>query len=125
MKYAYRRSLLLSAGFVAMLSIAGCHKKAAPPPPPPPAPAAAAPTASITATPEAVNAGDPVVLTWNTTNATDVSIEGLGQVATSGTQTVRPTESTNYHLIARGDGGTIDATARVTVNAAPAPAPIA
>jgi peptidoglycan-associated lipoprotein len=123
-KYAYRRSLLLSAGFVAMLSIAGCHKKAAPPPPPPPTPAAVAPTASITATPEAVNAGDPVVLTWNTTNATDVSIEGLGQVATSGTQTVRPTESTNYHLIARGDGGTIDATARVTVNAA-APAPIA
>jgi peptidoglycan-associated lipoprotein len=124
-KYAYRRSLLLSAGFVAMLSIAGCHKKAAPPPPPPPTPAAAAPTASITATPEAVNAGDPVVLTWNTTNATDVSIEGLGQVATSGTQTVRPTESTNYHLIARGDGGTIDATARVTVNAAAASAPIA
>jgi peptidoglycan-associated lipoprotein len=36
---------------------------------------------------------------------------------------VTPTESTTYHLIAKGAGGTQDATARVTVNAAPAPAP--
>jgi len=31
-----------------------------------------------------------------------------------------PTESTSYHLVAKGDGGTADATARVTVNAPPA-----
>ncbi len=35
-------------------------------------------------------------------------------------KTVTPTESTTYHLVARGDGGTADATARVTVNAPPA-----
>jgi peptidoglycan-associated lipoprotein len=31
---------------------------------------------------------------------------------------VTPTTSTSYHLVARGDGGSADATARVTVNAA-------
>ncbi len=76
---------------------------------------APAPTADITATPSTLNAGDSTVLTWHTTGATDVSIEGMGAVATSGTQTVKPTESTNYHLVARGDGGSADATARVTI----------
>jgi peptidoglycan-associated lipoprotein len=104
-------------GVAVLLTIAGCHKKPAPPPPPPPAMSATAPTADITATPTAINAGDSTILTWHTSGATDVSIEGMGAVATSGTQTVRPTESTNYHLIARGDGGTADATARVTVGA--------
>ncbi len=84
----------------------------------------ATPTADITATPTSINQGDGVVLTWHTQNANDVSIEGMGAVASAGTQTVHPTESTNYHLIARGDGGVTDATARVTVgtgnaNAAP------
>ena len=104
--------------------IAGCHKKQSPPPPPPPTMTSSAPTADITATPTSVNPGDSVILTWHTQGANDVSIEGMGAVASAGTQTVRPTESTNYHLIAHGDGGTADATARVTVgsgnaNAAP------
>ncbi len=119
-----RRISVSLLGLAAVFSVAGCHKKASPPPPPPPAISAAAPTADITAAPTAVNPGDSTVLTWHTTGATDVSIEGMGAVATSGTQTVKPTESTNYHLIARGDGGTADATARVTIgtggNAAPA-----
>ncbi len=109
-------------GFAALLVVAGCHKKPAPPPPPPPTQSTAAPTADINATPASVNPGDSAVLTWHTTGATDVSIEGLGAVATSGTQTVKPAASTNYHLIARGDGGSADATARVTVgSSAPAP----
>ncbi len=105
-------------GFAALLTVAGCHKKAAPPPPPPPAMSSTAPTADITATPSAISPGDSTVLTWHTSGATDVSIEGMGAVATAGTQTVKPTESMNYHLVARGDGGTADATARVTVGAA-------
>jgi peptidoglycan-associated lipoprotein len=76
-----------------------------------------APTASITAAPTVVTPGDSVALTWHTTDATDVSIDGIGKVPTSGTQTVNPTASTNYHLVARGDGGTADATTRVTVGA--------
>ena len=34
---------------------------------------------------------------------------------TSGTRTVSPTNSTNYHLTARNDGGSTDANVRVTV----------
>jgi peptidoglycan-associated lipoprotein len=84
---------------------------------PPPAPA---PTAQITATPATISAGDQVVLTWRTVDATSVSIEGIGDVPTSGVKTVTPSTSTSYHLVARGEGGTADATARVTVNAPPA-----
>jgi peptidoglycan-associated lipoprotein len=119
-----RKSLALAASLAAILTVAGCHKKnPAPPPPPAPTEAANTPTATITATPDSVNAGETSVLTWHTTNATDVSIEGLGQVASSGTQSVRPTQTTNYHLIAHGDGGSADATATVTVGGAAAPAP--
>jgi peptidoglycan-associated lipoprotein len=119
-----RKSLALAASLAAILTVAGCHKKnPAPPPPPAPTEAANTPTATITATPDSVNAGETSVLTWHTTNATDVSIEGLGQVASSGTQSVRPMQTTNYHLIAHGDGGSADATATVTVGGAAAPAP--
>jgi peptidoglycan-associated lipoprotein len=113
------KSLAVAACLAAMLALAGCHKKKVAPPPPtaPPATTAPAPTASITATPDTINSGDQVVLNWQTTNATDVSIDGLGSVATSGTQSVRPTQTTTYHLVAHGDGGTADATATVTVEA--------
>jgi peptidoglycan-associated lipoprotein len=83
---------------------------------------APAPTATISASPTVVNPGDGVALTWHTTNASDVSIDGIGKVPSSGTQTVNPTASTNYHLVARGEGGSTDATTRVTVNPPMAPA---
>lgn len=106
---------------VALVAVGGCKKKAAPlppaaeapaPPPPPPAP-----TAQLTATPTVISAGDQIQLVWKTTNATSVSIDGIGNVTSSGIQTVAPTQSTTYHLVARGEGGTADASARVTVNA--------
>jgi peptidoglycan-associated lipoprotein len=101
-----------------LLFIAGCHKKPpAPPPPPPPPPPA--PTASISANPAAVNAGQSTQLTWQTENATDVSIDGIGAVQANGSQAVTPTDSTTYHLLAKGPGGTQEATTRVTVNRAP------
>jgi len=75
-----------------------------------------APTAQLTATPTTITAGDQVVLTWRTTDATNISIEGIGDVPSSGVKTVTPSTSTSYHLVARGDGGSADATARVTVN---------
>ena len=49
-----------------------------------------------------------------------VSIDGIGDVPTVGVKTVTPTVSTTYHLVARGAGGTADASASVTVNAPPA-----
>jgi len=108
---------------VALMAVAGCNKKKPLPPaqeaPPPPA-AAPVPTAQLTATPTVITAGDQVQLTWHTTDATSVSIDGMGDVPTSGVKTVTPTESANYHLVARGDGGTAEASASVTVNAPPA-----
>ena len=59
------------------------------------------------------------MLSWRTADATSVSIDGIGDVPSSGVKTVIPTESTSYHLVARGPGGTADATARVTVNPPP------
>ncbi len=102
--------------------VSACKKKAAPPPPPPP-PAPPAPTASLSANPNTVEKGQSTTLTWQTTNATDVSIDGIGPVETNGSKAVTPADSTTYRLTAKGAGGTQDATARVTVNAAAAAAP--
>ena len=115
-----RSAFVLALGAVMLL--AACHKKVAPPPPPPPPPPPS-PTASLTANPNTVEKGQPVTLTWETTNATDVSIDGIGAVQPSGSQQVTPADSTTYHLVAKGAGGTQEATARVTVNAPPPPPP--
>jgi peptidoglycan-associated lipoprotein len=117
------KTFMLSATAIAALSVTGCHKKSALPPPDTMAPTTevAAPTASITADPLAIDIGGSVVLNWRTTNATSVSIDGIGQVAVNGTQTVSPANSTNFHLVAKGDGGVTEASVRVTVNIPVAP----
>ena len=115
-----QKMLVSAAVLIALVSVAGCKKKVAPVAPPPPAVAAPAPTAQITATPTSISSGDQVTLTWKTTDATSVSIDGLGDVPSSGVKTVTPTESTTYHLVAKGDGGSAEASARVTVNPPPA-----
>ncbi|HEY1805934.1 MAG TPA: peptidoglycan-associated lipoprotein Pal [Terracidiphilus sp.] len=117
-KAAFSVAVLL----VALTAVSGCKKKTAPLPPAEQAPAASvpAPTAQLSATPTVISAGDQVQLSWKTTNASTVSIDGIGDVPTVGVKTVTPTETITYHLIARGDGGTADATASVTVNSPPA-----
>jgi peptidoglycan-associated lipoprotein len=55
-------------------------------------------------------------LSWQTSNATDVVIDGFGTVDANGSKQVTPTDSTTYRLIAKGAGGTQEATARVTVS---------
>ena len=113
-----RMVAMIVALFTLTLLAACGHKKIAPPPPPPP-PEAAAPTASLSANPNTVEPGQPTTLTWQTTGATDVTIESIGPVDQSGSRQVTPIDSTTYHLIAKGPGGSQDATARVTVNTAP------
>jgi peptidoglycan-associated lipoprotein len=116
-------TILFSAS-IALLAVTGCSKKANTLPPPsalPPAASAPAPTANITADPQAIDQGQSVVLNWRTTNATSVSIDGIGDVAVNGTQTVSPASSTNFHLVAKGDGGTTEANVRVTVRVATVP----
>jgi len=117
------RSFALLFALSAILFLGACHKKQPPPPPPPPPPPAA-PTASLTANPETIDKGQSATLTFQTTNATDVSIDqGVGTVQASGSQQVSPSESTTYTLTAKGAGGSQTATARVTVNAPPPPPP--
>jgi peptidoglycan-associated lipoprotein len=123
MNHYKKNSALAGAALAAFLVITGCHHKqvAVPEPEAPPAATAPAPTANITATPDTINAGQSSVLNWTTTDATDVSIEGIGAVPTSGTRTVSPAETTTYHLTAKGDGGSTDATATITIGQAQAP----
>jgi len=112
----------LSLALGALLTLGACGKKATPPPPPPPPPPPA-PTASISVSPNSIQGGQSASLTWQTTNATDVSIDGIGAVQPNGSQSVSPSDSTTYHLVAKGSGGTQEATARLTVTQAPPPPP--
>lgn len=116
------RWITLVFALSAVMMLGACKKKVAPPPPPPPPPLAA-PTASLTANPNTVEKGQATTLTWQTTNATDVSVDGIGAVQPNGSQQVTPVDSTTYHLMAKGAGGTQEATARVTVTAPPPPPP--
>lgn len=122
MKQSSMKWFVLILSLSALLMLGACKKKAAPPPPPPPPPPPA-PTASVSVNPSTIQGGQSASLTWQTSNATDVSIDGIGAVQPNGSQTVSPTESTTYHLTAKGSGGTQEATARLTVTAAPAPPP--
>lgn len=106
------------------LLLAGCSHKvktvaqATPPAPPP------SPTATITVSPENVNTGQSATLSWTTSNATNVNIDGLGAVSATGSRQVAPADSTTYHLVASGAGGNADASARLTVTAVTATAPV-
>ena len=123
MKQRSLKLFLITLTLSGLILLGACGKKKAPAPPPPPPPPPAAPTASISVTPNTIQAGQSASLTWQTSNATDVSIDGIGAVQANGSQSVSPTDSTTYHLVAKGAGGTQEATARITVTAAPAPAP--
>ena len=123
------RTLLILA--VAGATLTGCHKKDQGINPDSLGPTdtssgtVPAPTASITAAPVAIDLGQTVVLNWRTLNATTVSIDGIGQVNPNGTQTVSPSNSTNFHLVAKGDGGITEANVRVTVRVPQAPTAVA
>src|ERR1700758_863123 len=89
----------------AVMLLGACHKKTAPAPPPPPPPAPS-PTASISVSPDTIEKGQSATLTWQTSNATDVSIDGIGAVQPSGTHQAPPADSATYHHVAKGAGGT-------------------
>ncbi len=95
-KNSWKVAMLIMVLLLLVLA-SGCKKKVAapPPPPPPPPPAPAAPTVTISANPTTVNKGECSTLTWSSTNATMVTIDqGIGDVATSGSRQVCPSEST-------------------------------
>jgi peptidoglycan-associated lipoprotein len=118
MKQPTRNAITTIVALAAVLMLGACAKKAAPPPPPPPPPSPS-PTAAISVSPDTIQPGQSSTLTWQTTNATDVSIDGIGAVQPNGSQPVSPSDSTTYHLTAKGAGGTQDATTRLTVTPPP------
>ena len=115
-------------GLYVMLAAAlftfGCRGKTVVPPPPPPAapPPAASPTVTLQASPASVNKGESSTLSWNSTDATKLSIAPeVGDVTAQGSTKVTPSDSTTYTIAASGPGGSASATATVTVNAPPPP----
>ncbi|MBV9067420.1 MAG: hypothetical protein JO093_17770 [Acidobacteria bacterium] len=80
-----------------------------------------APTATFSAAPTSITAGQSSTLTWTSANATSLSIDnGVGSQALNGSTSVSPASTTTYTLTASGPGGTITKTATVTVTQ-PAP----
>ncbi len=130
-----RKSLsTLAVAIVLLVGMAvtgsGCKKKVTPPPAapkveaPPPAPAPPAPTISLSASPSTIERGQSATLSWNTGNASSVTIDGgVGTVEPSGSRSVSPSSSTTYTARATGPGGTANAETRVTVTAPSAVAP--
>lgn len=71
------------------------------------------PVVTFTANETSVQAGTPVLLSWNVQNAQLVYL-GSDKVDTSGTLLVTVNQTTDYHLIANNAGGTTDKT--ITIN---------
>ena len=121
MNYRNKHWTLILGMMALLMMVSGCKKKPPPPPPPPPKPV----TATLSANPSSIMAGQSSTLTWNTEGADDVALDGQ-KVNVSGSQSVTPAQTTTYHLSAKGAGGTQEATAQVTVmqpTPTPTPAP--
>jgi peptidoglycan-associated lipoprotein len=109
------RVLLISSTALA-LAVAGCHKKPVAATAPQPLAPAVKPTASLTADRASINGGESVKLSWNTTDASKVSITPeVGAVAPQGSTAVMPSASTTYTLTASGTGGSAESSVRVSV----------
>jgi len=66
--------------------------------------------------PATINVGGQSQLCWQVENATTVSISGgIGTVEASGCRTVNPTVTTTYVLTATNSGGTVTASATLTI----------
>ena len=85
---------------------------------------AAAPTVTLAAAPVAITLGKTSTLTWSSSNATVCTASNgwSGSEAINGTAVETPAAvgSVSYVLSCTGPGGTVSATADVTVSAAPA-----
>jgi peptidoglycan-associated lipoprotein len=119
----YRTGLLVALAAVAFIE--GCrHEVRTPPPPPPPPPPAARPTVTLQASPSSINKGQSSTLSWNSTDATQLSIApDVGAVTAQGSTPVTPSDTTTYTITATGPGGSANATATVSVAAPPPPPP--
>jgi len=79
------------------------------------------PTVIFNSSQESITAGQFVSLNWVTTNAENVTIEGIGEVSTQGSRRVKPTETTTYTITAKGPGGSKTEMLEVIVESAAGP----
>jgi hypothetical protein len=85
----------------------------------------ASPNVALSASPTSAQAGQPVTLTWSSTNATSLTLEpSIGVVVAQGSTIVKPSQSTTYTVTATGPGGSARASAQVTIAPAPSPAAV-
>jgi len=82
---------------------------------------AAAPTIWFSASPDVIQKGQSVTLTWQVTNASIIEIEGIGMVEASGSKKVKPAENTTYTITAIGEGGTRISSVDVELASGPVP----
>ena len=119
--------LMAAVSFTLILLSAGCKKSTTPGTPANPRTVdygklpdnrpAAEPTVTISANPVSIERGRNTTLTWETTNANEVSIDnGLGTVEAAGSRSVRPLESTTYRIRATNNVAIKIAEVRVTVS---------
>lgn len=74
------------------------------------------PTINFTAQPGTITKGSSAVLSWTTSNATSVTIPGVGTFGVAGTANVSPATTTTYTATASGPNGTAQSAATVTVS---------
>jgi uncharacterized repeat protein (TIGR03803 family) len=83
------------------------------------------PTITLSVTPTSITLGQSATLNWSSTNATTCTASNgwTGTMATAGTQSVTPTQTgtSTYTLTCNGAGGTLVASAALTVNSPPPP----
>jgi OmpA family/PEGA domain len=63
-----------------------------------------------------INCGQSSNLTWQSTDAADTNISGIGAVSGSGNQSVSPHATTTYDFSATGPGGVVKSSSTVNVN---------
>ncbi len=74
------------------------------------------PTVTLSAQPSSIAPGSSAVLSWTTTNATSVSIAGVGTFGPTGSTNVSPSATATYTATAIGPGGTAASSTTVTVS---------
>lgn len=116
---------LLLAGILLLICCTmSCKKRPPvvnPPPSAPSGPAEPAPTLQFSAEPVVVAYGSGSTLSWSATNATEISIDGVGKFPPTGSTVVRPESSTTYLATASGPGGRKTAQVRITVTGSAPP----
>jgi len=76
-------------------------------------------SAQLTAQNTGLTCGQSTSLDWNSMNAVDASISGIGNVSTQGERTVTPNQNMSYVLTAMGPGGKVTRTVTIDENTQP------